>query len=822
MTNPITENMTFNNYLVLTFYMQNLTSGTQWGIKLMHGSNLIQWNNGTGNYIIFEIPGGSYSYLVTGVSSYPQSNSISVSGSMTILLQYKVTTYQIEFKENNLQPGQAWSITVSSSIASYTEASTSGFIYFYFPNGTYFYASENIVGYISNQSAGSLTVDGKDIIITVNFTEGNPFILMGIRNFVAISLNTTDFSIPAGTQIPINVNWTKYSTYENANLSNVMVLNSTFYPLFSWIQNNASSIYKNSTVWVKLDQGIPDYSSQTLYLVFMQRQRNNFNPAGYWGEAPQLSPIYNEWNNIAQVMEPGLLLQIYVNYSSPQIAPSAVQLVSSLTEATFSNGSYFVLSGVRYYAKTGYFTTHKSGSVREIYADSGGGYTPFTQETNVIVDYQTTDSNTPGTWPSPPINVGTMSSSWFAKAVGFVQMNNQQTNFYELDDDGAYLSVTNKSGNYLNSWPQTGNMFSFIGSSGGVSSPVKSSQTGIQGTSEISFLYNQYSTEALWQFWSSAPVTFYHPNPVNDLPKLISNISFGAVASSYSSFYEYGLPVNTNWTVAISGPGFSKLITTDSNLLYTYLSDGTYLYTVGSMVNGSYHSGIDGNFIPSPESGHVIVTGTFTVQVITFSINEVLKYNLDPEQASGSADNVTLPILAVNIQGLPAGNTTISQIIAHLTAKLIAKNQSLNQNLSWSLSSSKYGMIVIFLHIGKVLVRAVQEGTAVVSFVAAFQLGTISEVAAGVAGPSTFANVNTSSPPPPTGLNFTSPSSFLSSLNKELDGIFGHASIIVHIAEIAAIIFAVVAAIYMERIRRMSKEAEGHVKHLRGLRRKAR
>ena len=236
------------------------------------------------------------------------------------------------------------------------------------------------------------------------------------------------------------------------------------------------------------------------------------------------------------------------------------------------------------------------------------------------------------------------------------------------------------------------------------------------------------------------------------------------------------------------------------------------------MVNGSYHSGIDGNFIPSPSTGHVIVTGTFTSQVIIFSINQVLEYNLVPEQASGVANNVTLPILAVNIKGLPAGNATISNIISHLTAKLISKNESQNQNLTWTLSSSRYGMIVIFLHIGKVQIKEIKAGSAVVSFVAAFQLGTISEIAAGVAGPSTFAQLNTSSPSspsPPLGLNTSSPSSFLNSLNGPLTTLFGNGTIIIHLTEVATILISVLASYYLERIRRMHEEAKKHIRKIR-------
>ncbi len=745
MTNPITENMTFNNYLVLTFYMENITSGTEWGVKLTQGSSLVQWNNGTGNYIVFEIPGGSYSYLITGVSSFPQSNTISVSDSMTVLLQYKITTYQVGFKEQGLQSGQNWEMEISqkSTGFSITMTSTSDKIYFQLPNGSYFYGAGTIYGYIANNSTGSFTVSGSSLAIPVNWTEGNSFILQGIRNFVAITLNTTNFQIPSGTQIPINVNWTKYASYEDPNLSNVMILNSTFYPLYSWIQNNASSSYKNSTVWVLLDQGIPYYSSQTIYLAFMDKNRNNLNPVGYFGEAPQLSPIYNEWNNIAQVMSPGLLLQFYTN---PSAADQIVDVPGPIViAANYSEDSSFIFNGITYTATEGYSITPQSGTTQEVFYDVTGGYDPYAVENNVVVSYQTNQGSYPGTWPSPPIINTTNSQSWAAKAEGFVQQNNVNTNWYAITDDMSYLNISNSTAPIGSNWAKGINLLN-----GNFGIGPGSAVSKIQGTAEMAFIYWERSGgQAMWQFWSSYPVNFYHPNPVNDLPKLIANISFGAIASSYSSFYEYGLPVNTNWSIAISEPGFSHLYTTNSNLIYTYLPDGTYLYTVGSEVNGSYHSGIDGNFIPSPESGHVIVTGTFTVQYIIFSLNKVLKYNIEPEQASGSGNNITLPLLVINVQGLPAGPSTIGEVESHLNATFISENDNRTSPLTWKISSTKTGMIVIFLNISIVEINEVKNGTAVVSFVSGFQLGTIVQVAAGVAGTSVFSSVSTS-PGPPT------------------------------------------------------------------------
>ena len=761
MTNPITENITFGQYIVLTFYMQNLTSGTVWGVKLTTSSGaLVQWDNGTGNYVIFEVSPGTYTYLVTGVTSTPQTNTLTVSDSQGVVLQYNLRTYRIEFYEQGLQSGQPWSVTVGNSQYTYTSSSATQYIYVNLPNGTFSYSAGEEYGYIASNGSGSLIIAGAGLTVHVNWTEGNPFILEGIQYFIPIFLNTTDFSIPAGAQVPLNINWSAYARYVNSNLSNAMVLNASFYPLYSWIQDNASSAKRNSTVWVNLQQAISTYSSQLLYLCFFKSDVNNLNAVGYWGEAPQLSPLYGQYNNIRLVMDPGLLLQIYVNYSSAYTEPTAAQLVGPLTAANFSTGSYFTLSGTRYYAITGSFQTQVSGNTQEIYADaSNGGYTPYAQENNVIVNYQTTDSNTPGTWPSPQIKNGTMTSSWFAKAVGFVQMNNQQTNFYELDDDGAYLSVTNKSGNYLNSWTQAGNMFSFIGSSGAVIAPLKSAQSGLQGTSEIAFLYNQYNLEALWQFWTNYPVQYYHPTPVIGMTKLIANISFGSVGTSYSSFTSYGLAPGTTWAIAIDG----RILQSNTNVIYDYLPTGSYFFSIGSVVNDTFLSGIDGSFFPTPGQGFLTVNTFFTSQVILWTHANIKTYDLIPGQASAvfknSVLNITMPVFVTDVDGLPANTSAIATIWSHLQLRYVSKLQSQDFNVSWSFSNSGLGMFAVFFSLTKAQVSNIKNGTAVVSLVSAFKFGTFTSLATGVAGTSSFNGVNTSSPakPPPNILGLGQP-----------------------------------------------------------------
>lgn len=851
MTNPISETAVFNNYVLLTFFMKGLPQNTKWGIELSQNGNLLQWDNGTSSFIYFDLAQGSYTYQVSGISSYPQSGNVSLSSSESVGLQYELQTYYIYFNESGLPSGTIWGITVASGSSAISTIHSNGpSIIYNLPNGSYTYVFSSIAGYGTNNSSGNFIVSGKPININTTWTEGNYLIRKGIVDLVPITLNTTNFTIPSGAQIPIDINWFKYNSIETSNLSNVMILNSSYIPLYAWIQNNATSTATSSNVWVKLREGITYQSSQLIYLVFMPKNVNNFDPIGYWGEAPQLSSRYGVNNNIQMVMNPGLIGQIYTNFSMPNTGYDVVPSNSILNSSGYSENSYITADGARYYADQPYFSTPITGATRNLsyptsYETNPNGVSGewvsisfYGTENNVLFSYQYEnnylDGTNSNTFPDPPVaGVFAATQPWFIKFQGFVVQNTAQTHWYSMSDSLNYIAISNStSNNYYSGWASGNTIINSLVPYNDWASPPSSPYTGqsnIQGSAEFSSLYvsagaptqnlegNGYV--ALYQFWASSSVSYYSPIPLINLP----NVSIGQVVSSYSSFFEYGLPSNTNWSIAISGLGYLKLFTSDTNVIYTYLPAGTYIYTVGSMINGSYHSGIVGQYIPSPATGHVIITNTFTVQVIIFSVNKVLKYNLDPEQASGVSNNVTLPILVVNIQGLPASNSTITMLLRSLTAELIAKDQKENQNLTWSISSSKNGMIVIFLHIGRLEIQAIENGTAVVSFVAAFQQGTISQVAAGIAGPSVFSGVsqsisnsNTSKAP---GLNLSSPSSTVSSLEKNLNyyltAVFGQGPLWVHLSEIATITFALTAAVYVERIRSMNDEAQRHIKWLR-------
>jgi hypothetical protein len=773
MTNSITEEYTFNNFVPLTFYMQNLTSGVQWGIKLTDNSGLVQWSNTTSYYVVFDVSIGNYNYVVTGIKSLPQSGSVTLSTASQVFLQYLVTTYDVNFQETGLPTNQNWGIKVFDSLFSVTANSNANIINFELPDGSYEYQASSFAGYISNNSSGAFTVDGTNLTLFVNWTEGNGFILLGVRYFVPIYINDTPIKIPKGTQIPLNVNWSKYSKYENSNLSNVLFMNASFQPLYAWIQYGANSSSKTSVVWVKILSTYVLNSSHIIYLTWLSKTRNNFNKYGYLGEAPQLSKNYGQYNNIAMVMNPGLVEQYYTNSSASFYGNTVIGGISASTidAASFSENSYLTDGGIRFYATEPYYfssqTNNANGSVYLGYSSSfqvGGGiftttydYKFYGIENNLLMNYQAGWGfvNYPGTWPSPPIVYTSYPQAWFVKYQGFVIQNQPQTLWYEIGDGS--LSISNST-SYFNDWASS-SPISLDPGGGSLGSVISK----IQGSAEFSMFFQQvpyvvssdtsagfvtewYSTRDLWQTWTNYPLSFYSPNPVFGLQNVIANATFGVVASSYNAFYEYGLPVNTNWSIAISGPGFSKLYTTNSNLIYTYLPNGTYIYTVGSMVNGSYHSGLVNvnttHYVPNPSNGHVIVTGAFTVQYIIFTKNDLLEYDLIPGQAQYNNGSIILPIFVLNQNNQPANASVITSIWKNMSLTYIARLQNQTETIPFTFSNSGLGMFAIFFSLKVIEVKNIKASNATLSMISDFQKTAFyTGIATGIAGSSSFVNV---------------------------------------------------------------------------------
>jgi flagellin-like protein len=106
----------------------------------------------------------------------------------------------------------------------------------------------------------------------------------------------------------ITWNPSSYSTYEATNLGNIRFCadSGCNNPLYAWLESCSSacstsgSSSTSATAWVRLTSVIPaNGGTLTIYAVF-EPTSTNFDD-NYWGEAPQLSPTYGQYDNGANV-----------------------------------------------------------------------------------------------------------------------------------------------------------------------------------------------------------------------------------------------------------------------------------------------------------------------------------------------------------------------------------------------------------------------------------------------------------------------------------------------------------------------------------------
>ncbi len=159
----------------VTFEETGLPRGTSWSVDL---SGTVK--SSTTSAIVFPEPVGTYPFTVVPVPGYaasPSSGEVQSSGCMAeVRITFTPTpvtaTYTVWVNETGLPSGTSWWVDLNGTNTS----STSSSIPFTVPNGTYAYAAPAEVagapgvGYATNESSGSVVVDGANANATVAYS----------------------------------------------------------------------------------------------------------------------------------------------------------------------------------------------------------------------------------------------------------------------------------------------------------------------------------------------------------------------------------------------------------------------------------------------------------------------------------------------------------------------------------------------------------------------------------------------------------------------------------------------------------------------------
>lgn len=181
------------------FNETGLPTGTNWSVEL-NGST----SSSVGPSIAFAVPNGSYPYVVGNVTGFETANrtgQVSVAGqNVTVLVDWTVPLYTVDFNETGLPAGTTWSVNLSGTVHN-GSLSTIAFLE---PNGSYSYQVGALAGYTVSNGTGTVTVAGANASVTLVWTQNRYFV------------NFTESGLPAGTSWSISLNG---SSRSNVTLS---------------------------------------------------------------------------------------------------------------------------------------------------------------------------------------------------------------------------------------------------------------------------------------------------------------------------------------------------------------------------------------------------------------------------------------------------------------------------------------------------------------------------------------------------------------------------------------------------------------------------
>lgn len=201
--------------------------------------------------------------------------------------------------------------------------------------------------------------------------------------YVPITITNSQQSSGAPFQAYITVNSVDYAQYITGNWMNVEfteyrpAINGGM-PINAWVESNPSNSVMDTNVWVNVPGGLAANSNTVIYMNFMPK--SIMSPSGPTGEAPQLSAVYGKYDDIAAVMNKGLIYQVYDDHADngagcDMAAGAAVIQAASMTQGNVISGcsGFTALSSpatTQFTGTAGHVCYANSGSV----VSAGGNY----------------------------------------------------------------------------------------------------------------------------------------------------------------------------------------------------------------------------------------------------------------------------------------------------------------------------------------------------------------------------------------------------------------------------------------------------------------
>jgi len=450
----------------------------------------------------------------------------------------------------------------------------------------------------------------------------------GPRLTVTIT-NTQDVATPAPFQQNITFDPALYSQYEAPNLGNIrFMMNGTL--LHAWLEGysgepsgGSANEATKATVWVNLPNGIPARSSVTITMVF-ESTSTNFDGV-YWGEAPQLSPTYGEYDNGQYVFN------FYYNFAGTSLPSGLTEVVmSSPTGATGSyavdNGITINSTGATSFWQGNYMITlvylNKPVTLPEVfqvvaYSLTGKSLTTWSQA-GLLYQNQITAKSAENGEVDFQITSGAGYNFNWQSGTSYVAPSDGWTSWLKIGYP-AVLSLEALSPSAIGAfYANHTTSLELMHEVGPFVAPTNATTKGYIGLYAASLGSGTVSAKFGVFLGRAAP-----PNGVMPAVKVGELLTLHTV-----TVQESGLPVGTSWSLILNG----IKMTTSSTQVQVYEFPGTYSYSVIAPTGYS----------ASPQSGSITVSNESITLPIAFS---VLKYPVTFEETGlppGTSWSVTL------------------------------------------------------------------------------------------------------------------------------------------------------------------------------------
>jgi thermopsin len=593
---PVTEPTlvyTQGTYAV-TFSENGLAAGLVFSVTFNSVTEHVTTVVGTNSLVFPSVPDGTYGYSIATVSGWhestiPYSGLVAVNGApLTLSMSFTPVTYSVTFSESGLPSGLTWKVTLNAVVKSLTTTAGADTLTFTsIPNGTYAYSIADNSGY--HQS--TLPYSGNVVVSGASVTESTL-----IYNPTAYSVTFSESGLPSGLTWQVTLNGVPEAITTDGATDSVAFSEVNGSYAYS-IADNAG--YHQSTLAYSGNVGVSGSSVMEPTLLY---------------SAVMYSVTFSESG-----LPAGLTWQVTVNGvpESTTTDGATDSLAFSETNGTFA---YSIADNAGYHQTT--LAYSGSGVV------SGAAVVePTLGYSQVTYSVTFSESGLPSglTW-TVTVNGTTefLTTDGFTDSLAFAGLANGTYVYSIADNTGYHQTTLGYNGNVVVNGASVTEptlvytvetysiTFTEHGLPSGSSWSVTIGATTLTSTSTTIVFTEPNGTYS----YRLGTVPGWMPNHVTgsvDVTGANAAVSITFTQVTYVvSFFEYGLPGGTTWSVTVNGTTLSSTAQT----IKFHLANGTYSYSVSNVAN--YSRTASGSFTVSGGPLTVITHYVLVTYVISF------------------------------------------------------------------------------------------------------------------------------------------------------------------------------------------------------------